>query len=124
MIDALADIVEIITAIQGFNGHVYRRWPKTKPKMPACIISRISATPTFTDSDGSEVITSMTFSVDINATDADQADTLASQVIDALGGYNFHRTGDMDFYDDALRVSRRILTFMGSMDRRGNTFTN
>jgi len=28
----------------------------------------------------------------------------------------------MDFYDDQLRVYRRILTFMGTVDIRGNTF--
>ena len=122
MIDVLPSIIDAISPIEALGGRVYRRWPKTKAKTPACIVSRISATPTLTDADGSEIIAQMVYSIDINASDADQADAIAEQVIDRLAGYNFHRTGDMDFYDDALRVYRRILTFMGSVDRRGNTF--
>jgi len=123
MIDVLPSIVERINAIQGFNGRVYRRWPKKKVAMPSCIISRISGHPKLTDADGSEIIATLTYSVDINAADADKADELAEQVIDTLAGINFHRTGDTDFYDETTKASRRILTFMGDVDMRGNTFT-
>lgn len=122
MIDVLPSIIGAISPIEALGGRVYRRWPKTKAKTPACIVSRISGNPTLTDADGSEVIAQMVYSIDINADDADQADAIGEQVVDRLAGYNFHRTGDMDFYDDQLRVYRRILTFMGTVDRRGNTF--
>jgi len=123
MIDALEDLVTVLGRLEGLQGRVYRRWPKKKAVMPCCLISRISATPTFTDADGGEVIATLTYSIDINAVTPDEADAIASRVIDALAQYNFHRTGDMDFYDDQLRASRRILTFMGTVDKRGNTFT-
>lgn len=123
MIDALQTIVEVIRTVDGFNNRVYRRWPKTNAVVPSCLISRISAYPTQTDADGNEIKVQLTYSVDINAKSADQADMLAEQVIDKLAQYNFHRTGDTDFYDDAVKASRRILTFMGTVDVRGNTFT-
>lgn len=124
MIDILESIVEILRTVDGFNNRVYRRWPKTNAVNPSCLVSRISATPTLSDADGSEVIVQFAYSIDINADTADEADTLASEVIDRLGTINFHRTGDMDFYDDSFGAYRRILTFMGSVDKRGNTFTN
>jgi len=124
MIDVLESIVEIITGIQDFDGRVYRKWPQKKATVPSCLISRISASPLSTDADGQEMAVRFVYSVDVNASTPDQADELAGKVIDALAEYNFHRQGDTDFYDDAMRSYRRILTFMGTVDLRGNTFTD
>lgn len=124
MIDVIGSIVGRIGAIEGFEGRVYRRWPKTKAKTPSCIVSRVSGHPTLIDEDGQEVIATLVYSVDVNADDPDQADALAEQVIDALGGMNFTRTGDTDFYDGEMRASRRVLTFIGTVDTRGQPFTN
>ena len=124
MIDVLESLVEQIRTIEGFEDRVYRKWPKTKPRFPCCLIYRISAVPTLTDGDGREIRTQLVYSADISGHDPDEADTLAEQVIDILAAFNFHRTGDMEFYDDLTRASRRVLTFMGEVDIRGNTYTN
>jgi len=125
MIDIVDDVVAVCKAVEALDGHVYRRWPKVAKKtpMPACLISRMGASPVFTDADGSEVVVRLTYSIDINAESQEQADGIAEQVADGLARYNLHRTGFTDFYDDALRVYRVILTVTGTVDRRGNTFS-
>ena len=124
MIDIIQDIFEQINGIEAVQGRVYRKWPKTKAKLPSVLISRISAIPTQTDADGSEVAAQLTYSIDINATDADAADAIAEAIGDRLARYNLHRSGDTEFYDDTFRAHRRILTFYAVVDARGNTFTN
>lgn len=123
MIDVLPSIVEQLNTVSGFNGRVYRKWPKKIVTKPSCLVSRISAFPVLTDENGGEVIATLTYSVDINAESADRCDELAAEVIDALASISFHRTGDSDFYDDTIKAARRILTFMGTVDTRGQTFT-
>ena len=123
MIDITNDVIRILGEIDGLNGRVYRRWPKKDAKMPAVLVSRVGGYAKFTDTDGSEVIADLTYSIDINAKNQEDADRLVSEVLDVLGGYNLHRTGLTDFYDDILRVYRVILTVSGTVDKRGNTFT-
>lgn len=123
MIDVIDDIVKILNSTPELKGKVYRRWSKKAVKLPAVVVSRIAGSPTFTDKDGSEVIASLTYSVDINASSQERVDALTEVVTDALAEYNMHRTGTMDFYDDQLQAYRVILTFMVSVDKRGNTFT-
>ena len=124
MIDITDDVIGILSEIDGIEGRVYRRWPKTKVRMPAILVSRISGVATLTDADGSEIIANLTYSIDINAEDLKAVDRIASETVDALSMYNMHRTGMTDFYDDFRRVYRVILTFNGTIDKRGNTFTN
>lgn len=124
MIDVIQDIFEQVNAIEAVHGHVYRKWPKTKAKLPSVLISRISAVPVRTDADGSELAAQLTYSIDVNAADADAADAIAEVIGDRLARYNFHRSGDTEFYDDTFKAHRRILTFYAIVDIRGNTFTN
>ena len=124
MIDITDDIVRILEGIDELDGRVYRKWPKTTATtMPAVLVSRTGGSPRLTDADGSEVIASLVYSIDINASSLKDADRLASEVADRMARHNLHRTGISDFYDDVLRVYRVILTFSGQVDRRGNTFT-
>ena len=123
MIDITDQVVGIIEGIEGLDGRVFRRYPKKKVALPAVLVSRVGGNPTFSDADGSEVIASLTYSIDINAEDIRTADRLTAEVVDALARYNLHRTGLTDFYDDVLKVYRVILTFTGTVDKRGNTFT-
>ncbi len=124
MIDIIADVFEQVNSIEAVKGKVYRKWPKTKAKLPSCLISRISAIPIQTDADGSEIKAQLAYSIDINATDADEADRIAEEVTDRLSRYNLHRTGDTEFYDDTFRAWRRVITVYGTVDKRGNTFTD
>lgn len=123
MIDVLPSIVQELSGIEAFHGRVYRRWPKAKAAVPSCLVSRISATPAFTDADGSEVIMRLVYAIDVNAKSAEEADALAEEVVDRLARYNFHRTGDTDLYDPAMGAYRRVLSMMGTVDKRGQTFT-
>jgi len=124
MIDVTDQIIEILEGIEELEGKVYRRYPKHSAiPMPAVLVSRISGSTRLADADGSEIIASLTYSIDVNAVGIKDADRIASEVADAMSRYNFHRTGMTDFYDDVLRVYRVILTFTGQVDRRGNTFT-
>lgn len=125
MIDIVDDVVAVCKSVEALNGHVYRRWPKVSRKtpMPACIVSRVGSAPVFTDADGSEVVVRLTYSVDVNAESQEEADGIAEQVVDGLARYNLHRTGFTDFFDDALKVYRVIITVSGTIDKRGNTFT-
>ena len=123
MIDVIDDIVKVLNSIDELKGKVYRRWPKKAVKMPAVLVSRIGGNPTLTESDGSEVIASLTYSIDINANTQEKADSLTAIVVDTLSQYNMHRAGTTDFYDEVLQVYRCILTFMVTVDKRGNTFT-
>ena len=123
MIDVIQSIIQELDGIDALHGHIYRRWPRTKVIVPSCIVSRISATPILTDADGTEIITRLVYAVDVNASSADEADALAEKVTDRLSRYNFHRTGDADLYDDITKTSRRAMSFMGTVDIRGKTFT-
>jgi len=124
MIDIIEDIVTELNQVDGLNKKVYRKWPSKAAKGPSCLVQRISAVPTFTDADGSEVTVQLTYSIEVNAKDADEADRLASDIIDRMAGYNLHRSGDVELYDDISRNWRRIITVHGTVDRRGNTFTS
>lgn len=123
MIDIIDDVIREIRSIEAVGDSVYRRWPKKKVAMPAVLVSRMGATPVFTDADGQEVIMTLYYSIDINADVQEDAESITAQVVDKLARYNLHRTGIQDFYDDALKVYRVILTVGGTVDRRGNTFT-
>lgn len=124
MIDPTDYIIRILEDIEELDGRVYRRWPKhSATTMPAVLVSRIGGSARLTDADGTEIIASLVYSVDINASGLKDADRIASEVADAMARHNFHRTGINDFYDDVLRVYRVILTFSGQVDKRGNTFT-
>lgn len=124
MIDVLESLVEQLRTINEFDGRIYRRWPKKNVTLPSCIISRISGYTKLSDDQGEEIVAELVYSVDINAKTADEVDMLADSVANVLARYNFHRTGDTDLYDDNAKASRRVLTFMGTVDKRGNTFTN
>lgn len=123
MIDITDDVVKILNAEPELKGKVYRRWPKKSLKMPAVLVSRIGGNPIQTDADGSEVIATLTYSVDINANTQEKADSLTAIASDALSRYNLHRAGMTDFYDEVLQVYRVILTLTVTVDKRGNTFT-
>lgn len=124
MIDVIDDVVGIVKGVPELGDRVYRRWPKKKVAMPAAFVSRAGLAPSLTDYDGSEVIASVAYTVDINATDMSTADAIASKVSDELAKYNLHRSGMTDYYDDQLQVYRIITTFTATVDKRGNTFTN
>ena len=123
MIDIIDDVIREIRSIESVGDNVYRRWPKKKVAMPAVLVSRMGATPVFTDADGQEVIMTLYYSIDINANVQEDVESITAQVVDKLARYNLHRTGIQDFYDDALKVYRVILTVSGTVDRRGNTFS-
>lgn len=124
MIDIIQDIFEQVNGIEAVQGRVYRKWPKTKAKLPSVLITRISAVPVRTDADGNEIAAQLTYSIDVNAADADAADAIAEVIGDRLARYNFHRSGDTEFFDDTFRAHRRVMTYYGIVDTRGNTFTN
>lgn len=125
MIDVIDSIIQTIKTVEDLEGRVYRRWPKVKGgvAMPACLVSHISRQPVLTDANGSEIRVRCTYSIDINTKTQNDADSIAEDVIDALAGYNFHTTGYTDIYDEVLGVYRVIMTVSGTVDKRGNTFT-
>ena len=122
MIDVLPSIVSILRNVPGFHSRVYRKWPAKDTKLPYCVVGRVSTTVPVSDHDGSEVIAYLTYSVDINADSFTNTDKLAEDAVNALAGFNIHRTGDTELYDDSARIYRRILTVSVAVDRRGNTF--
>ena len=124
MIDITNDVIEAIGSIEGLEGKVYRRWPKKKVSTPAVLVSRVGGSTKLSDADGTEIMATLTYSIDINTDKLEDADRFASETADALSRYNLHRTGLTDFYDDVLRVYRVILTVSGTVDKRGNTFTH
>jgi len=124
MIDIIETVIAEINEVDGLKKKVYRKWPARPAKGPSCLVQRISATPVFTDASGAEIRTQLVYSIEVNAKDADEADRLASDIIDRLARFNLHRSGDMELYDDISRNWRRIITVMGTVDVRGNTFTD
>ena len=123
MIDIMDSIIATLGSIEELDGRVYRRWPRKDVRMPAALVSHMGRMPMLTDEEGMELLTSLTYSIDINAKDLETADRVTEKVINALARYNMHTSGQVDFYDDQLRVYRSILTVGGVVDIRGNTFT-
>ena len=123
MIDIIDSIISTLGEIEELGGRVYRRWPRKDVTMPAALVSHMGRMPILTDEDGTEIQTSLTYSIDINARDQETTDRVTEKAINALARYNMHTSGHVDFYDDQLRVYRSILTVGGLVDIRGNTFT-
>lgn len=124
MIDVIGTVVSAVAAIEEVDGRAYRRWPRKKVQMPAVLVSHMGRNPVLTDADGSEIVTELSYSIDINAEDQGTADIVTEKVCDALARYNLHAVGHTDFYDDQYRVYRSIITVSGTVDIRGNTFTS
>jgi len=124
MIEIINDVIESLGSIEALNGRVYRHWPKKGLSFPSILVSRISGTTKLSDADGSEIQATLTYSLDIVCESQADLDAIASEAADIMAGYNLHRTGLVDLYDDQHRIYRTVLTVSGTVDKRGNTFTN
>lgn len=120
MIDDIATVIEAISPT--VDGRVYRKWPQTRTQTPYAIVDRVGRSVTQADADGSEVVVSIAYSVDILGDSPSQLDTIQSDITDALASYSIHATGESPLWESTNQTYRRSLTFQGSMDRRGNTF--
>lgn len=123
MIDIIADVVSLVSGIEALGGRVYRQWPQVRAKAPYAVVERIGRSVIQTEADGSEVLASLTYSVDILATSPSELDALEEAVTDTLASYNLHTTGTSPTWESSTKLYRRSITFDGVVDRRGQTFT-
>jgi len=124
MIDIIDDVIQALGSIEAVGGRVYRHWPKKGLSFPAILVSRVSGSTKLSDADGSEILAQVAYSLDIVCTSQRDLDDIAEEAADIVAGYNLHRTGMMDMYDDQYRTYRTVLTVSGTVDKRGNTFIN
>lgn len=124
MIDIIGDVVSMIGDIPEIDGRVYRKWPQTKAKAPYAVVDRVGRSVILTDADGSEIMVSLTYAVDIMASSPSELDTLQGAVTDALASINLHTTGDSPMWESSTKLYRRSLSFTGTVDRRGGVFTS
>ena len=123
MIDVIQDVIARVGSVGALAGKVYRKWPQTRAQAPYAVVDRVGRSMVLTDTDGSEVIASLSYAVDIMASSPSELDDLESAVSDALAGINFHSTGSSPMWESSTKLYRRSLTFEGVVDRRGSTFT-
>lgn len=123
MIDILPDLIEELAALECLGGRVYRKWPQGRVDIPYALIERMGRSVVLSDDLGAEVVVNVTYSVDILARSPSELDSIQSDVTDTLARYNIHETGESPLFESTNRTYRRTISYEGTVDRRGNTFT-
>lgn len=123
MIDIIESICDALDGIESLKGHVYRAWPQTKLRGTFAVVMRISRQPEAIAFDGSELVTRISYTINLAAPTISELDDLEEQVTDLLASYNLHSTAGGAVYNDVPQLYRTAIVVSGAVDCRGNTFS-
>ncbi len=123
MIDITESICDALENIDSLKGHVYRAWPQTKLRGTFATVFRVSRQPEVIAFDGSEVVTRISYTINLAAPSISELGSLEEQVTDLLASFNLHSTAGGAVYTDIPQVYRTAIMVSGAVDRRGNVFT-
>lgn len=122
MIDIIEDICSLLESIGSLKGNVYRTWPQTKLRGTFATVGRISRQPEVVAFDGSEIVTRISYTVNLAAPTLTELDALEEQATDLLASYNLHSTAGGAVFSDIPGIYRTAVVVSGAVDKRGNIF--
>lgn len=123
MIDIIDTICSKLDGIDALKGRVYRAWPQTKLRGTFAVVFRISRQPDVTSHDGSEIVTRVSYTINLIAPTLTELDAIEATVTDLLASYNLHSTAGGAVYTDIPQLYRTAIVVSGAVDCRGNVFT-
>lgn len=123
MIRNTDQMIAIAKQMPDFEGRVYRDYPEAFPGSPLCTISVISTTADLVIG-GEEIVTSITYSVDVFADSPDDAEDIMSELIDLYTAYNIVRVGGSSGFDSDCALYRANISLRAMLDKRGASYHN
>ncbi len=123
MIRNTDQMITIAKQMPDFEGRVYRDYPEAYPGCPLCVISVISSTADLVIQ-GEEVVSSITYSVDVYADSPDDAEDIISELIDLYTAYNIVRVGGASGFDSESAMYRANISLRATLDKRGGSYHN
>ena len=123
MIDITESLCSKLDGIDALTGRVYRAWPQAKLRGTFAVVFRISRQPEVIAHDGSEIVTRMSYTINLIAPTLKELDALEATVTDLLASYNLHSTAGGAVYTDIPQLYRTAIVVSGAVDCRGNIFT-
>lgn len=124
MIDNIEQMVSIARGVPGLGNRVYREYPQKVDNVsfePYAVITRGSRVPILIDSDNSELITSLSYQIDIFAEKPTDADDLLKQMVELYKPKRILCTGISSGYS-AGRMYYVTATFSVTLDIRGTPY--
>lgn len=123
MIRNMDQMITIAKQIPDFEGRVFREFPQVFPEAPFVVISAVSGVADLVIG-GEEIISSMTYSVDVYADTPDDAEDLLSELNDLYTEYNIIRIGGSSGFDSNCALYRANISLRATLDKRGGSYHN
>ena len=125
MIDNIEQMISIARGVPALGNRVYREYPQKVDNVdfePYAVITRGSRVPILIDSDNSELITSLSYHIDIFAEKPTDADDLLKAMVELYKPKRILCTGISSGYS-AGRMYYVTATFSVTLDIRGTPYT-
>lgn len=124
MIDILDQLIALTKTVDEFGGRVYRQYPQTSDgdTVRYAIITRGSHTPLLVGDDNGELISSLSYQVDVFGTSPSDCDDIVSGLVELYKPHRIICTGISPGYMSE-RMYCVTATFSVTLDKRGYPYT-
>ena len=123
MIDIINDMVDLAKKVDAFGKRVYRAYPQLVDRMePFAVINPAGRAPVLTDSDGSEIIVNLSYTVTIFEKSPEALDSAFEKLTTIYNAMNIQCTQYGPSFQTSNSMYMAACTFGGNVDKRGVVF--